>query len=172
MKKENIIGFSAVALVVLGLFLFRNGSVSKTYRTDEVELTREQAVKEMPLLEISEEDQLLRDAVLELDMVQEAMASAEDIVLLDPEKMMMHLGEYFPEGFLLNEGFTMGETVGLDFSSEKLRLIYEFGQEHFYKTMGVLDGDGRGEPVYTNKDNETFTKLKTRLDQIEFSLQQ
>lgn len=172
MKKENIIGFSAVVITVLVLLFFRNYSISRVYTTEEKELTKAQAAKEVPMLEITEEDYLLRDAVLKLDMVQECFSPQwEEYVLLDTEEFTSLVGEYFPESFVLKEVFVTGETVGLDFWSDKVRILYEmYGKEHFYKTLAVLDQDGRGEPIYTNHNNEKFTKLKEHLERIEIEL--
>lgn len=171
MKKENIIGFSAVVITVLVLLFFRNYSVSRIYTMDEKELTKAQVTKKVPMLEITEEDYLLRDALLEMDMVQDAFSSEEPSVLLDTEEFTSLVGEIFPESFALKEAFVMGETVGLDFWSDKVRIIYEmYGKEHFYKTLAVLDNDGRGEPIYTNHNNEKFTKIKEHLEKIEIEL--
>ncbi|MGN0135866.1 hypothetical protein [Anaerotignum sp.] len=172
MKKENIIGFSVVAITILVLLFFRNYSISRTYTTEEKELTKAQAAKEIPMLEITEEDYLLRDAVLELDMVQESfLPQWEEYVLLDIEECTALAGKYFPENFELKEAFMMGEIVGLDFRSDTVRIIYEInGKENFYKTLAALDQDGRGEPIYTNHNNEKFTKLKERLEKIEIKL--
>lgn len=171
MKKENIIGFSAVVITVLVLLFFRNYSVSRIYTMDEKELTKAQVTKKVPMLEITEEDYLSRDALLEMDMVQDAFSSEEPSVLLDTEEFTSLVGEFFPESFALKEAFVMGETVGLDFWSDKVRIIYEmYGKEHFYKTLAVLDNDGRGEPIYTNHNNEKFTKIKEHLEKIEIEL--
>ena len=124
------------------------------------------------MLEITEEDYLLRDAVLELDMVQECFSPQwEEYVRLDIEECTALAGKYFPESFVLKEVFVTGETVGLDFWSDKVRIIYEMnGKENFYKTLAALDQDGRGEPIYTNHNNEKFTKLKKYLEKIEIKL--
>lgn len=171
MKRENIIGFSAVAITILVLLFFRNYSISRTYTIDEKELTREQALKEMPLLEISEDEYLLRDIILELDMVHKALNSGEEYVLLDTDGIVSDIADNMPSGFELREAFVIDETVGLDFWSEKERIIYEFnGKEQYHKTLAILDKEGQSDLIYTNGNNEEFIKMKKRLDKIEFEL--
>lgn len=170
--KENIIGFSAIAITVLVLLFFRNTSISRSYTMDEKELTIAPVEKAVPLLEITEEDYLLWDTLQELDMVQECFSTDwEESVLLDTEELTVLAGEHFPEPFHLEEAFVMGETVGLDFRSDEVRILYEmYGKEHFYKTLAVLDQEGRGDPIYRNHNNEKFTKMKKRLDKFEIAL--
>ena len=155
-----------VILLIGGIFLSQKLSVEVYHPMKEISLTKEEASQREPLVAITEEDYALRDAVLQMEEVQTAIAKGEMVVFSEQEKN--EICNFFPEEGTCEEFAVHDGIVMLWFREEKRDWHFDLSEEHIYKIIGERNRNGEVEDIYMNHNNMQFWVWKEGFPKLEF----
>lgn len=128
-------------------------------------MSREQVNEEMPQLLITENDRQMMDAILNDSEVNNFLVSSESVEFPLEQAYQLSAGR-LPEDARISELSISGQSVCLDYFHDGLRIILEVHiDQSIHKTVSdEPDEDNRqvSPPVYTNFNNEVFTRYRYR----------
>ena len=160
MKKTKIILGVLFIIIALGIWFSQNYTISRNYTSAPKEITKEQALKELPELEINKSDKDMKEVVFSMSEVQAAIGK-DDTVTIDTLIASKELKDYIPKGHTLKTMEVMNNTVYLWMPADDAEYRYGMSADDlfFHKVVGFYDNqDGTVGTLYSNNGNESFVK--------------